>query len=465
MINEALFTIESSESSETKASTLSNSSIPLIPSTKIMLAAAIILLATWWPCTSYGADKTETPADPFAPTVTRKESELLKAAMASSNLTHAIQLLSSVDLAACSPALDFARGNIYFQSQDYDRAAVAYEAALKKMPLFRRAAMNLGRVYLLREQPEKTIAVYRNLVRDGQANADILLLLGHALLLREQPVSAENAYRQTLLLRPGDSDALAGLAKCLLRQERYREGMGLLKELLHSRPMDSELWMLRINALIAVDQPDKAVIAAETAVRLGLRSAEILTLLGDLYLHAEQPTDAVTRYLEAFKREKPSIPHLLRASEGLLILTRDKEAEILLHRAAELGKQGRLDHEQTTRLLRLSGELATLRGDQDRAMDLYRQLLERNPLSGDVLILLGNAYHDKKQLDQALMTFERASRLPGYEHRALIRQAQIEVERERYTHALELLEAAQVFEDHPHIARYLEQVRRLAAQQ
>ena len=55
-----------------------------------------------------------------------------------------------------------------------------------------------------------------------------------------------------------------------------------------------------------------------------------------------------------------------------------------------------------------------------------------------------------------------AGRIADKETQALIRQAQIEVGRERYKRAAELLEAAQALKPVPHVARYLEQVRRLA---
>ena len=59
------------------------------------------------------------------------------------------------------------------------------------------------------------------------------------------------------------------------------------------------------------------------------------------------------------------------------------------------------------------------------------------------------------------MLYERAASTEGSEAEALVRQAQIEVERERYGRAVELLEASLVFDDAPHVTRYLEQVRRL----
>jgi tetratricopeptide (TPR) repeat protein len=172
--------------------------------------------------------------DPFEPTVTTEEAELLALVteVAATNVHAAVALLTGEDLSDAGPALDFALGNLYFRSDDLLAAKRSYELAIGKMPKFRGALANLGRVYLLQEQTADAIRIYQGLVKDGQADADILVLLGHALLLSERELSAENAYRQAILLDPDNRDALLGIAKCLLLQQRYRESVSLLDEVL-----------------------------------------------------------------------------------------------------------------------------------------------------------------------------------------------------------------------------------------
>ncbi len=61
------------------------------------------------------------------------------------------------------------------------------------------------------------------------------------------------------------------------------------------------------------------------------------------------------------------------------------------------------------------------------------------------------------------MACEQAARIQGSEAATLVKQAQIEVSRNRYTKAISLLETAQVFNEQPHIAHDLAQLKRLAA--
>jgi len=113
-------------------------------------------------------------------------------------------------------------------------------------------------------------------------------------------------------------------------------------------------------------------------------------------------------------------------------------------------------------LLRLKGELAEQKGDSEQAMAFYEELLRLDPLDARTMLLLARGQWRKGQSETAAMTCERAARIPSFEADALVLHAQIEVERERYSRAAELLEAAQAFQQRSHVQRYLDQVRRMA---
>jgi tetratricopeptide (TPR) repeat protein len=402
--------------------------------------------------------------DPFEPTVTREESRLLNEAMelAETNATAAVRLLNEESRETRSPALDFAVGNFYFQADRLDDAASAYRAALEKLPRFRSAIMNLGRVYLLQERTAEAIELYRQLVADGQADADILRLLGHALMIEAAPVSAEAAYRQSLLLDPKEPEALLGLAKALLLQERFAEGLALVSEILRLDPTDGELWSLRANAALSMDRTDEAARVIEQARRLGAADDSMLATLGDLLLNRNQPEDALEAYEEAFGGGDPSFKRLLRAAEGFLSIGNEDGVERMMARAREALGSAEAESEAALDLLRLEAEAARLGGRPDEAAARCEAILDRDPLDGRTLLILADLHAEAGRMEEGVIACERAARIPGFEADALVRQAQIEVERSRYRRAAELLEASLAFEDRPRVARYLEQVRRLA---
>jgi len=169
--------------------------------------------------------------------------------------------------------------------------------------------------------------------------------------------------------------------------------------------------------------------------------------------------DAMRAYTEAFRGKKVSAKRLLRAIEGLLMLDDIDRAQKLVSRADEMFSS--LLQPETIKLYRLKGEIAMRLQQSEQAMKYCRDVLEIDPLAGETLLLLAEILHQGGEVEEAVMNCERAARIPGFEVDALIRHAQIEVGRERYTAAVTLLEAAQTFKDQPHVGRYLEQLRRM----
>jgi Flp pilus assembly protein TadD len=399
----------------------------------------------------------------FEPTVTRQEADLLRevAEFPRDNRTGAIALLREQISDQSSPALDFALGNFLYQDDRLDEAEQAYNAAVDKMPAFREALNNLVRVYLIQEKPEEAIGVFQKLLRDGQGDSQTLLLLGHCLLLLDKPVQAEGAYRQSLVLEPDDPDAMRGLIKSLIGQQRNAEVLSLTRELQNNSPYDEELWNLRANAHLALEQPLEAITSLETARLLDRASPDMLVMLGDLHLHGDRPRDAVAAYRQAFSIEEPDAGQMLRAVEGLLSIEGLAEAEELLQRIRSSEANHPLPFGQGRRA-KLEGRLAAMQGDFDQAGKSYESVIRESPLDGEAMIALAAIRNASGRAGEGRILLERAARIEGFEARALVRLAELEVEQERFQMAVTLLERAQVFKEQPHVARYLEQVRRIA---
>lgn len=406
------------------------------------------------------------PAALREPTVTAEEDALLARAMttAETNATQAIRLLAVPDPETRSPALDFAIGNTAFQEDLLADAATAYRRALDKLPAFRRAALNLGRVYLSQSRPDRAVTLLQQEVLRGPADADVLRLLGHALLDDEAPVAAESVYRQALPLGPRDLQTRLGLVKALSQQERYAETAALAREILRQHPENSELWALCAGAYLALGKPDAAARTIEVAHRLGRADANLLATQGDLLLNRRQPEDALRAYERARRTGTLSLERVLRAIEGFLMVADTRGARRTIAQARRMveGMTDTASDASRLTLLRLRAELAQQEQRPEEARALCREILQHDPLDGDTMLILAELQQQTGQLEDAVMTCERAARVDGFQAGALTRQAQIEVRRGRYARAVQLLETAQTVEHRPHVARYLEQVRRLA---
>jgi tetratricopeptide (TPR) repeat protein len=356
------------------------------------------------------------------PPLTERTAETIRrtAALAETNVVEAVAALEKSHAADDGPALAFALGNLYWRAGRLEDARRLYEEALTAWPRYRRARLNLGRLELTAGHADEAMRLMREAVESGDVDADVMLLFGHALLLSEQPVSAEGAYRQALLLRPGDADAMLGLARCLLGQERYRDGAALLDELAGRRPERREVWLWRARSLLALGEPRRAAVMLETARRLECADSEMLADLGDLYVNAGQPADALERYEEAFSVEIPNPDRLLRAAEGCLLLGRPEDARRFLKRAGEATPESETEEAAglVRRRLRLEGDLAVTEGRPEDAVGAYESLLRTHPLDADVLVRLGDVRRGMGRLEAARIAYERAARIPGWAARA-----------------------------------------------
>ncbi len=401
-------------------------------------------------------------AEETEPTITNEEAKLLKEVVElfSTDRDKAIKLLSSSITKNSSAALDFALGGFYLQENRAHQAERSYRSALIKLPSFIRARANLGRALILQEKIEDAAQIFRPLLIGGGLQPETLTLIGYTFLLQGESVPAEGAYRRAILLRPSDDDAYLGLAKCLLEQERYKEALPILKNLIDRIPSRGELWLLAANVSVALDKTGDAIIYLECARRLGVVTNEALATLGDLYLNDAQPSLAVSAYKQAFSEGTP-LPHrLLRAIEGFVMLRRESEAAALFEKAEGLDGSA-LKPRQRCKLYRLRAQLSCLKGNFDDALISYQELLQENPLDGDTLIAVGDLHRQMNRPEEAVIAYEKAGRIKGREAEAYLRQAQTEVERDRFERAAELLEASLVFKRQPNVERYLKQVRRL----
>src|SRR5262249_49161738 len=93
---------------------------------------------------------------------------------------------------------------------------------------------------------------------------------------------------------------------------------------------------------------------------------------------------------------------------------------------------------------------------------VVEEILRLDPLDGDALMLLGNHWAKHDQPDKAILYLQRAAGLEAFEAEAKTRWAQILVNMGRYSDAIPLLRRVQEIKPREAIARYLEQVERLA---
>jgi tetratricopeptide (TPR) repeat protein len=399
----------------------------------------------------------------LVPTVSAEEAAFLGQvrAIAPTNTTAAIALFAKRDLTAASPALAFTLANLHLQNHGYAEARDLYREVLRRHPTFRDAWANLGRALLILEQVEEAVPALQEALRLVPGDGATLLLLGGAYTLRGQAASAESAFRLALVARPEDDAARRGIARALLDQGRVEESLGWVREMLATSPHDASLWALRARAEAGLGRLDAACVTLLAARKLGLEGPGDALFLADLHLRSGRWAEAAAEYFTAARRPGVPAAELLRGVEALLRADRETDAR-LLHQLVPLADPAATPPSEQRARLRLEAEFARREGDADTARARLEDLVRIAPDDGPALLALGALHAAAGRIEEALLQYERASRLSGSEAVGWLRRAELEAARGRPRPAAAHAEAALAYDDRPEVRRYAEHLRRLA---
>lgn len=360
-----------------------------------------------------------------------------------------------------SAVFDFTLGNVYFQREDLTNAVKHFETAIQKFPDYRRAQKNLAFALVRDGKYAAAIKPLTRTIALGGADGKVFGLLGFACLSQGQNVSAEGAYRQALVFEPENIDFKLGLVKASIGTGNYDYALALLDELLKQYPERDSLWTLQANLFIQKEQPAKAAISLEMLRRLGKATPPSLILLGDLYMAQESRDLALGAYLEAMDKDggqnpvKALRPAQILVSRGAFDEARQMFAKI--HAASNP-----LSGADELKLLKLESKVAMATGAGEKAIETLEQIIQKDPLNAEALLLAGDYYAKHNEKEKAEFRYQTAASISGFEAEAYVKHAQLFVQSQKYAQAAELLKKAQKVKPRDNVQRYLEKVEQLA---
>ena len=363
-----------------------------------------------------------------------------------------------------SALIDLTLGNIAFEAGDLEEAGRRYEAALERFPPFRRAARALGIVRFRQGKHEDAARWLTRAIELGEVDGLSYGLLATCLSGAGDFVAAESAYRNAVLFQPENVDWRLGLARCAFKQKKHGEAAALLDTLIAKQPAKAELWQLQASAWIGLGERARAIENLEVVYRLGKAKPETLYTLGDLYAADgswDLAGDAYRRGVAADPQQSPAAA--LRSAETLSQRGALDQAKHLTQEiSATLGPALAADDKR--RLLKLQARIAVSEGSSEEAAKVLEEVVAADPLDGDALLLLGQHAAKAGDTERAKLYYERAAGLDAFEGQAKTRLGQLLAGQGKYAEAIPLLRRAQEIKPREEIARFLEQVERLARQ-
>ncbi len=373
----------------------------------------------------------------------------------------ALTELQSLAKPSASAVFDFTLGNVYFQNEDLTNAVKHFEAALAKFPDYRRAQKNLAFALVRDGKYATAIKPLTRTIVLGGGDGKVFGLLGFAYMNQGRPVSAEGAYRQALIFEPENVDFRLGLVKCSVAAANYDYALALIDELITQFPERDNLWSLQANIYIQKEQPAKAAICFETLRRLGKATPQNLFMLGDLYMAQDSRDLALSAYVEAVDKDGgQNISKALRPAQILVSRGAWEEARTLFAKIHSSG--GNLTGPEELKLLKLESKVAMSTGNGEKAIETLEQVIQKDPLDAEALLLAGDFYAKNGQKEKAEFRYQTASGIEGFEADAFVKHAQLLVQSQKYASAAELLRKAQKVKPRDNVQRYLEKVDQLA---
>jgi tetratricopeptide (TPR) repeat protein len=355
---------------------------------------------------------------------------------------------------------DFTLGNLCFQNEDLTNAVKHFRAALAKFPDYRRAQKNLAFALVRDGKYPEAVQPLTRTVALGGGDGKVFGLLGFAYMNEGRYVSAEAAYQQALIFEPENFDFKIGLAKCAIAAANYDRALALLDELIGQYPDRDNLWALQANVFIQKEQPAKAAVSLEMLRRLGRATPQNLFLLGDLYMAEDARELALSAYLEALDKDGgQNLAKALRPAQILVNCGAWDEAGKLLGR---IKASGGLRGADGLKLLKLQTRVAMATGEGDQALEALEEIIRKNPLDGEALLMAGDYYSKHGQPEKAELRYHTAAGIPGFEADAYVKNAQLLVQSRKYAQAAELLRKAQKAKPRDNVQRYLERVDQMA---
>ncbi len=366
--------------------------------------------------------------------------------LAAQNYEGVLQAFAKRPIENDSAALRQLRGQVLLAQKQYAQAAQALKAALELMPDLALAHRSLSMVYMLQKNYSGARSHLQKSIELGVADAQVYGQLAFVNLQMGQGASAIAGYQQALFLEADNAQWQQGLLYALTESNALDQAQALVDEMLQADPDSVELWLLRSQIALQADKPRQALSSLEVALSLGERGPDNLAIAAQLHLQQGSQLRAVellSQNLAGLNRDNGAAM-LDTLDQVIAWLTYQKNwsaAELLL---TNIDKVARQQPDQIPAFFKARfdvyrAQLALNRGDVKRVKHWLTQALNADPSHGDALLALGEYYVSRNQPDAALMYFIRAEALPAFKERALLRRAQLEIDRKSYAAALGIL--------------------------
>lgn len=336
-----------------------------------------------------------------------------------------------------SPAMLTLKAQIYSSLEMYDKAEQTFLAVLKRMPQLIRVHVDLGNLYLSKQDYVKARQHFANAVSFGSNDANVHGQLGYLNLTLNGPFSAISEYQHAFALEPENPQWHQGLLAALSQAKMYPSAKALLRELINKNPNNTQLWLNQAALELEQENFQQALVSIEMAIALGDTDKRNIAMAAQLHLHLNSYDRAVVLLKQRLNNETFNMKDISDYIIWLSNANMWSEAKDLLSAADK--KMSQLSANDQSQLYLHKALLEDHLNNNLQADNLFKLSLEKNPVNTATLLSFADFKSAQKDYVTAELLYVRAEAIPDAEKQALLGRSQLYIDMKDFSAALNVL--------------------------
>lgn len=327
-------------------------------------------------------------------------------------------------------------GHAYFTLERYKDAETAFLAALNPVPDYIRVHESLGMLYLKTERYEDARKHLARAAELGLSTATLFGALGYLNYRTDNFLGAVSAFQEALMLNPDNEQWKNSLLYSLISTYQHSFALNLVEDMLKEHPDNAGLWLYRAKAAYKSGNREAALSSMETAIRLGDQNVSNLQACAALHMELGSMERAVDLMKSGFVKGMD----FEYMDKGIDLLELKEEWAFLEKAIGSMRERwGNLDDPQQSRLLMREADISLHKGDKTSAGKALEKAITLDPSNAYALIALAGIHREKREYNRAELLYQRASAYSMYREDALFSLAQLALDQEDYSRALQVL--------------------------
>ncbi len=258
----------------------------------------------------------------------------------------------------------------FAQTDRMPQAIALVEKARDAQPANTRLTASLGDLYIRSGKPAEALALI-NKDQNAANSVDLLGAKAAAQIALDQKDQARDTYGQILKLDPSALGARRALESLLLQTGDYEHARNLIKEGMAASPRNYQLYQDYAMVDLKASGVDAAVATAKQLQEQDRDFQQARALIGDIYMAANRPADAVRAYQDALT----AAPSEMLVGRLDVALSRSGQSDAAIKMLSDWVAQHPVDVAATEQL----AEIYIALRRYDEAVASLQRVLEKKP--------------------------------------------------------------------------------------